>query len=281
MWCKLRRYQLQAWRKQKSWAWSWGSEPGKGAEDAAWLAHFEMEEAQALDRSSAEVLLDSEKCYERIRLDVAEERLSLAGFPGKMGRLALAQYRSPRAMAAAGAVAGWYRAQSGIVAGCGNAADVLSMVNAPHAQRVMASSEALKLRLYVDDCRLASSGAPQEITSCLARATRIWVELLSAEGGVFHTKKSITMALDGQARRLLEKALGNEGIGIRHTSVDMGVDAACVGRRSVARLRKRTQVAKQAAKRGARLRGETKLRAKLIKTWMLPKGTCEEQSVAV
>ena len=271
VWCKLRRYHLQAWRRQKNWTWSWGSGPGKGAEDAAWLAHFEMEEAQALGRGSAEVLLDSQKCYERIRLDVTEESLSLAGFPGRMGRLALAQYRSPRAMAAAEAVAGWYRAKSGIVAGCGIAADVLSMVNAPHAQKVMASSEALKLRLYVDDYRLASTGAPEEIASCLARATRIWVELLSAEGRVINTKKSTAMASDGPARRLLEKALGNEGIGIRHTSDDMGVDAACVGRRRVVRLRKRTQVANQAAKRGARLSGETKLRARLIKTWMLPK----------
>ena len=146
------------------------------------------------------------------------------------------------------------------------------MVNAPHAQKVIASTEKLKLRLYVDDCILAAPGAPEEVAACLARATRIWVELLSAEGGVINTKKSIAMASDGPARRLLEKALGNEGIGIRHSSVDMGVDAACVGRRRVVRLRKRTQVASQAAKRGARLSGETKLRAKLIKTWMLPKG---------
>ena len=147
--------------------------------------------------------MDSENSYERIRLDVAEVRLSLAGFPGRMRRLALAQYRSPRALAAAGAVAGWYRAKSGIVAGCGIAADVLSMVN---AQKVMASSEALNLRLYVDDCRLASTGAPEEIATCLARATRTWIELLSAEGGVINTEKSIAMASDGPARSFLEKA---------------------------------------------------------------------------
>ena len=59
------------------------------------LCFAEMEEAQALGQSSAEVLLDSEKCYERIRLDVAERRMRSAGFPGRLGRLTLAQERSP------------------------------------------------------------------------------------------------------------------------------------------------------------------------------------------
>ena len=211
VWCKLRRNHLQDWRKEKNWTWTWGTGPGRGAEDAAWLAHYEMEEAQALGQSSAEVLLDSEKCYERIRLDVAEQRMRSAGLPGRLGRLALAQKRSPRAMAAAGAVAGWVGAESGIVAGCGIAADVLSMVNAPHAQRLLASSDTLRLRLYVDDCRLACTGTPEDIAVCLAKATSLWVQGLSEEGGVINTKKSIAMATDGRTRLCLETASQRRG----------------------------------------------------------------------
>ena len=93
VWC--RRNHLQDWRRGKNWTWAWGTGPGRGAEDAAWLAHFDVGEAQVLGWSSAEVLLDSEKCYERIRLDIAEQRMRSAGFPGRLGRLALAQCWSP------------------------------------------------------------------------------------------------------------------------------------------------------------------------------------------
>ena len=90
---------------------------------------------------------------------------------------------------------------------------------------------------------------------------------------MINTKKSIALATDGRARFCLEAALKEEGIGVKFSSIDMGVDAASVARRRVVRLRKRGHTAVQAAKRGGRLRGTTKLRARMIKTWMQPKAT--------
>ena len=167
--------------------------------------------------------------------------------------------------AAAGAVAGWVGAECGIVAGCGIAANVLSMVNAPHAQRLLASSEMLRLRLYVDDCRLACTGTPEDVAVCLAKATSLWAQGLSDEGGVINRRR---------ARFCLEAALKEEGIGVKLSSIDMGVDAASVARRRVVRLWKRGHTAVQAAKRGGRLRGTTELRARMIKTWMQPAKSC-------
>ena len=54
VWRSLRRRQLQAWRRQKNWLWSWGLGPAKGAEDAALLAHLKMEETQACARPACE-----------------------------------------------------------------------------------------------------------------------------------------------------------------------------------------------------------------------------------
>ena len=82
--------------------------------------------------------------------------------------------------------------------GCGIAADVLYMVNAPHAQRLLASSEMLRLRLYVDDCRLACTGTPEDVAACLVKATSLWVQGLSDEGGVINVKKSITLGFSAR-----------------------------------------------------------------------------------
>ena len=131
------------------------------------------------------------------------------------------------------------------------------MVNAPHAQRLLASSEMLRLRLYVDDCRLACTGTPEDVAVCLAKATSLWVQGLAEEGGVINTKKSIALATDVRARSFLEAALKEEGIGVKFSSIDMGVDAASVARRRLVRLRKKGHTAVRAAKRAGRLRGTT------------------------
>ena len=77
----------------------------RGAEDAAWHTQFEAEDSLAAGGSMAEVSLVSEKCYERIRLDVAARRMKQARFPSRLGRMALAQHQAPSGMNAAGSVA--------------------------------------------------------------------------------------------------------------------------------------------------------------------------------
>ena len=57
----------------------------RGAEDTSWMAHFEVEETLAAV-SCAEVSLDSEKCHERIHLDVSEIRMKEADFTRTSGR---------------------------------------------------------------------------------------------------------------------------------------------------------------------------------------------------
>ena len=70
--CKMRAL-LQEWRTSRNRTWSRGSGAGKGAEDAAWMGPFEAEGALASVASCAEVLSDSEKCYE------CYERIQLRG----------------------------------------------------------------------------------------------------------------------------------------------------------------------------------------------------------
>ena len=56
----------------------------------------------------------------------------------------------------------------------------------------------LRLRLYVDDCRLACTGTPEDVAVCLAKATSLWVQGLSDEGGVINAKKSITLGFSAR-----------------------------------------------------------------------------------
>ena len=70
---------------------------------------LEAEEALAARCSMAEVLRDSEKCYDGIKLDLAARRMSHAGFPG---RLVATGVQGSRGMSAAGSSKLWRRRQS-------------------------------------------------------------------------------------------------------------------------------------------------------------------------
>ena len=60
-----------------------------------------------------------------------------AGFRGRLGWTALAQYMTPSGLNAAGWFSGWAVARHGMVAGCGLASDVLRVANVPRAQQTI------------------------------------------------------------------------------------------------------------------------------------------------
>ena len=55
--------------------------------------------------------------------------------------------------------------------GFGLAADVLVVVNAPHAQGIQEGQPLVQLRIYMDDCRMATEGQEDEISAQQAGVT--------------------------------------------------------------------------------------------------------------
>ena len=101
----------------------------------------------------------------------------------------------------------------------------------------------------------------------VAKATKLWIERQTEEGGVLSTKKSSALALDIAARRWLKQSLRAEGIVISRSACDLDVDSACAGRRRTVKLTMRSAV------RGARLKGKAVSMSRLAKIFAVPKGS--------
>eukprot|EP00969_Alexandrium_andersonii_P365568 15466533-Alexandrium_andersonii.AAC.1 len=74
------------------------------------------------------VLFDCEKCYEKVRLRVAAEKVYNTGFPAKVLAVCLCQDGADRALTFDGATGCWQKIESGIIAGCGMARHILEGV---------------------------------------------------------------------------------------------------------------------------------------------------------
>ena len=105
------------------------------------------------------------------------------------------------------------------MAGCGMAADVLSMVNAPPAQQIMNSAELVKLQ---KKRQLQILGEEVTLRNSRPRQPR------NGSRDRRQNKKSMALATDAHARRHLELSRRTEGTAISNSACDMGVDSACV-----------------------------------------------------
>ena len=136
VWAALRQAPVRTWRAHRLGGWAWGAGPGRGAEDAAVLSTAVAEHAALVGQACGEVLFDCTKCYETVGLEAAALAAARHQFPGRIARIALAQYAGPRTIAIAGANSGWVATKSGLVAGCGHAVHLLQTVMIDPAERI-------------------------------------------------------------------------------------------------------------------------------------------------
>ena len=123
-----------------------------------------MDNALASGDSFAEVLARlREKCFQRIKLDVAIGRMRMPEFLGRLGRLA--RHREVCRQRELFSLAAWAKASCGVVTSCDPAVDVPAMVDAPHAREIQESQTLIQPRIFVDGCRMAAKGQADELSA--------------------------------------------------------------------------------------------------------------------
>ncbi len=165
-------------RKDDAEAWQRGHErsfffagPAKGAGVAAWKVAARAEAAAAAAKvSHSQLLLDLEKCFERVPHEALVREAEAVGYPLRVLRLALAAYLLPRTVSISGVHSRQLTAERGITAGSGLATAELRVLLIRLLDRIAREFPQVGLTEYVDGTTLVATGTAAAVSALITRA---------------------------------------------------------------------------------------------------------------
>ena len=116
---KMRKRCVAAWIRNL-----YGAEI-QGPLEEAWCLSAQEEMVRHAGRHLSACFLDCSKCYERIEQTIAAERAKQSGCPVEVVNLAIGMYKGERRILLDGAISAGIKGNSGLLAGCSFARDVL------------------------------------------------------------------------------------------------------------------------------------------------------------
>ena len=185
VWERIRKPVIVKWRRANQRDYGWMRE-GRGAERSVWTQSVLEEPARGKGCETASVLLDLVKAFEQVALSKVWKQGLKHKMPRKLLVLSLEACAFGRRLTYKGAVSGVAKTLSAILAGGGQAVDLLLVTLMGGMDEIMKRSEelaagcALRGFLVVDDVRLVVEGPRRKVCKGILKVTEAAVQILEA-----------------------------------------------------------------------------------------------------
>jgi len=231
-----------------------------GAQRASWLAGFRAETAAQNKRSFAQTLLDLVKAFEKVKHGILVAAAVRHGYNLWLLRMALASYRSPRAIGVGGIYTRLMVAFCGITAGSTFATTELRVLLLSMVDEAYTRWATVDFSFYVDDGTVSASGDELSAVVAVAGATDFVVQYCEEELGLeISVKKSVAAASTMTLARLVVRASSSGKLTAVRAAKLLGAPSGGGRRRYVRPSRARLKTLKARVGRIHKLRGASKV----------------------
>ena len=226
IWCFTRRREVQRWMEATKLDTPWDrATPGNTCLQVAIHRLLKGEVSRHSKSHMICVLLDLETFYDRVDLEVLEQRLLDANFPPIVAALTLQTYRGARHIVSEDILSEPITPQRGILAGCPFATVMARVFLKPILQQASSSPGLKGLDTWVDDIGADfESSSPILVAQHALSGFRQLATLLEQSGLKLSREKTGFLASTKQARNALEQIKTDDDPKIFQSMRDLGVD---------------------------------------------------------
>ncbi len=264
LWERARKPMIDEWRRSCRREYNW-TEPGRGSEKSVWVQSIREEAARARGDTTASVLVDLVKAFEKVALAHVWERGKAHRFPLQILRLTLESCAFERRLTYRQAVSKTSRSLTAILAGGGFASDLLYVALVDAVDGLIARHEA-NAYMIADDLRFVVEGKESDVVGRVQQLAEDTVDVLEESLAMEVSRdrkeygkadgKTVALASSARARKRITTGMRKLGIKVRDKTRNLGVDFAA-GRPSKRAGRpvqaKRLAEAKERRERAARM----------------------------
>ncbi|CAE7523445.1 unnamed protein product [Symbiodinium sp. CCMP2592] len=199
LWCFTRRWEVQKWLEATKVDTPWDrATPGNTC--------LQAKSVGTVSEHMVCVLLDLETFYDRVDLEVLEQRLLDANFPSNVAALTLQTYRGARHIVSEDILSESITPQRGILAGCPFATVMARVFLQPILQEVSCSPGLQGLDTWVDDIGADyESSSPILVAKQALSGYRQLATLLTQSGLKLSEEKTGFLASTTEARKALQQ----------------------------------------------------------------------------
>ena len=262
LWTRARRNVVQEWRLTLDRAYlAYG--PGKCAQQVVWRQAAQAECDSISGLKVAAVLLDLQKFFERIPLELLRERALRAGLPGWLVNAAVAMYHGARVLSLNGVLAKKkFYARNGLPAGCSLADIWITTFSLPGMDAYQRLVPFARTTIWFDDFALTCRGkSPEHLLTATVLALTILIETLwqAFEAKIAFEKTACISNAPGiweKAARMVEAILPEQEVFLptaADAAPNLGIDHMVGKKRRVRRTSAKTTRAKKATQRANKI----------------------------